>query len=313
MNIIVGRQLRINKMDNIITTIGCLFIGMLLKRVPAFPKETGNALNLFAIYVSLPALVLLKIPELVVSSALLVPALLPWVMIVITVAIILLLARMLKWDRATTGCFLLLIPLGNTSFLGIPMVSAYFGEQLIPYALLYDQLGSFPALATYGAFILAVYGKDDGRPKGVWSRIFSFPPFLAMLAAFAFKSVPYHHSVAHTLNALAGTLVPVVMIAVGFQLTLRLDRQLSAQLSVGLALKLIAMPLIALLLCTVAGLQGDAVKVSVFETAMPPMVSAGAMAIMADLSPKLTAALVGLGILLSLLTLPVIYQILQLV
>jgi len=41
---------------------------------------------------------------------------------------------------------------------------------------------------------------------------------------------------------------------------------------------------------------------------MPPMISAGAMAIMAGLSPKLTAALVGLGIFLSFITLPFLAQ-----
>jgi hypothetical protein len=40
------------------------------------------------------------------------------------------------------------------------------------------------------------------------------------------------------------------------------------------------------------------------------MVSAGAVAIMANLSPTLTAALVGAGILLSFATLPLLFQLL---
>jgi hypothetical protein len=40
------------------------------------------------------------------------------------------------------------------------------------------------------------------------------------------------------------------------------------------------------------------------------MVSAGALAILAGLSPALTAALVGLGIILSFVTLPILFYLL---
>ena len=45
-------------------------------------------------------------------------------------------------------------------------------------------------------------------------------------------------------------------------------------------------------------------QVSVLESAMPTMITAGALAIAHNLAPRLAAALVGYGILLSLLTLP---------
>jgi len=86
------------------------------------------------------------------------------------------------------------------------------------------------------------------------------------------------------------------MIAVGFQLTLRLDRKVISQLSIGLSIKLIGAPLVALFLCQLFELEGEAVNVSIFESAMPPMISAGALAILANLAPKLAAAIVGIGI-----------------
>jgi len=285
---------------------------MALKRIPDFPDETGNILNLFVIYISLPALVLLKIPELVFSKNLLVPAFMPWGMLLFSFVLIQILSRLLKWERATTGCLLLLIPLGNTSFLGIPMVKAFFGDNAIPYALLYDQLGSFLALATYGSLILAFYGTGKSKPtiESVVKKVISFPPFIALVLAFILKAFPYPPVAVSLLKILASTLVPLVMIAVGFQLTLRLSREVTSQLCIGLSIKLIAAPLAALLLCKLAGLEGEAVQVSIFEAGMPPMVSAGALAILANLSPPLTAALVGIGIILSFATLPMLYQML---
>ena len=52
------------------------------------------------------------------------------------------------------------------------------------------------------------------------------------------------------------------------------------------------------------GLQDKMLQVSVLESAMPTMITAGALAIAHNLAPRLAAALVGYGILLSLLTLP---------
>lgn len=299
-------------MENFVLTISFLLIGMGLKRLAAFPTQTGNVLNMFVIYISLPALILLKIPGLAFSGELLVPALMPWAMLLFSVAVILVLARILKWQRETTGCLLLLVPLGNTSFLGIPMVKAFFGDQAISYALLYDQLGSFLALATYGSLVLAIYGAGGQRTtiKAALKKVVSFPPFIALVVAFGFRTLPYPPVAVSLLKTLSATLVPLVMIAVGFQLVLQLDRKVTAQLCIGLSVKLVAAPMAALLACKIMGLEGEAVRVSIFEAGMPPMVSAGALAILANLSPTLTAALVGIGIVISFATLPILHQLL---
>lgn len=299
-------------MEIFVATITFLLIGIVLKRIPYISPETGNVLNNFVIYISLPALVLLRIPELTFTKELLVLAFMPWGMLLFSCALILILARLLRWERGATGCLLLLIPLGNTSFLGIPMVKAFFGEQAIPYALLYDQLGSFPALATYGSLILAIYGTRERNQtmESVVKKIIAFPPFIALIVAFITKSFPYPPIAVNILKILASTLVPLVMIAVGFQLTLQLDRKVMSQLCIGLSIKLIVAPAAALFFCKMVGLKGEAVQVSIFEAGMPPMVSAGALAILAGLSPGLASVLVGIGIVLSFATLPILCQML---
>ena len=297
-------------MENFIIITTYLLIGVLLRRVPQFPNETGQVLNLFVIYVALPATVLLKIPELSFSQDLLVPVLMPWVMLILSCVMVLLLTRIFRWERQITGSLLLLVPLGNTSFLGIPMVKAFFGEKAISYALLYDQFGSFLALAIYGSVIIALYGGGKDRPtiKGVCNKIITFPPFIALLLAFALRSTNYHPVALEIFRSLSATLVPAVMIAVGFQLSFRLSRDVVMPFAMGLLLKLAVAPFTALILCKLLSLEGQAVQVSIFEAGMPPMVSAGALALLAGLAPSLTVALVGFGIGLSFITLPVLYS-----
>ncbi|GAB4417078.1 MAG: AEC family transporter [Anaerolineales bacterium] len=297
-------------MENFVIIIVFLLIGMAVKRIPVFPKQTGNVLNLFVIYFTLPALILLKIPKLTFSKNLLLPTLMPWGLLLFSATIVLVLSKIFRWDRVTTGCLLLLVPLGNTSFLGIPMVRAFFGEHAVPYALLYDQLGSFLALATYGSLILALYGKGESAPdfQKVLKKIISFPPFVALAFAFLLKNFAYPSVVQNLLEMLASTLIPLVMVAVGFQLTLQFDKTVLSQLSLGLTIKLVLAPLAALLFTRLIGLEGELVQISILEAGMPPMVSAGALAILDDLAPSLAAALVGIGILVSFITLPMLYQ-----
>jgi len=292
-------------------TVAFLLIGVGLRRLPAFPRESAGVLNIFVIHVPLPALVLLKIHDLAFSPELLTPALLPWAMLLASAAGVLAAARLLRWERGVTGSLLLLVPLGNTSFFGIPMVKAFFGDSGVPYAVIYDQLGSFPALAIYGSLIVALYGSGE-RPtvRGVALRVATFPPFLALLLALALRGVVYPAAVRDFLATLAATLTPVVMIAVGLQLSLRIRRTEAAPLALGLAGKLVAAPALALLACRLLGLESEAVRVAVFESGMPPMVSAGALAILAGLAPSFTAALVGLGILASFVTLPLLFRLL---
>ncbi len=297
-------------MNNFIIIISYLLIGIFVRRLPQFPKETGNVLNLFVIYVSLPALVLLKIPELTFSENILIPVVMPWFMLVTSAGIVLLLSKILKFKREITGTLLLMVPLGNTSFLGIPMVKAFFNEQAVSYAILYDQLGSFLALATYGSLIIAIYGHSIKPPtvKSVAKKVATFPPFIILILALLLRPFQYPAVLTEILNSLTATLVPVVMVAVGYQLTLRLEKKIALPLCLGLTLKLIVAPAIALTACKILDLKGQGAQVSIFEAGMPPMVSAGALAILAKLSPPLTAAMVGLGIILSFLTLPIIFQ-----
>jgi predicted permease len=100
----------------------------------------------------------------------------------------------------------------------------------------------------------------------------------------------------------------VVLVAIGFQMRLRMPVSELLPFTAGLAIRLLVVPLIFILVCRLAGLAGPAIQVSLFETAMPSMVTAGALASIAGLAPRLTSALVGYGILASFVTLPFIFH-----
>lgn len=294
-------------MENFALILIYLLIGTLLRRVRQFPADTGTVLNQYVLFVALPALVLQKMPLLAFSSQLWIPALLPWVLLLATAGAVLLAGRLLRWDRTVVGALLVVLPLGNTSFLGYPMVEAFYGDTGLPFAIIYDQAGSFLALVTYAAIVAAWFNPAaDIRPNTaqILRKILLFPAFIALLLGLALRSTSYPPFMELLLGSLAATLVPVVMIAVGFQLRLKLETGQTTPLLLALAFKLLLMPAIAFALLWLLQPQPLLTQVVVFQAAMPSMITAGALAIAAGLAPRFVAALVGLGLLGSFVTLP---------
>jgi len=297
-------------MSNFILTFSFLLIGFLLKHSKQFPEQTAQVLNLFVIYVSLPALILLNIPQLEFTDDLAVVVVIPWLILVISVLLVLFFSKLFNWDRQTLAVLLLLVPLGNTSFLGIPMVQAYYGKQAVAYALIYDQFGSFFALALYGSIILALYNEESKgfSLKVVIHKILIFPPFIALLTAILYSFFETSLMLTKVITPLAETLVPVVMVAVGYQLQLSIDRKHISAFIVGLSLKMIAAPFIVALLLYGFEIKRVIYQVTIFESAMPPMISVGALAIMSGFNAKLTAAMLAYGILFAFISLPILHM-----
>ena len=184
-------------MENFVLIGVFVLLGMLFQRLKSFPKYTPQVLNMFALYVSLPALVLLKVPQIVFSRAALVPLLVPWGMLLFSLALVLLGARLWNWPRSVVGVLLLIVPLGNTSFLGIPMVTAFFGQAGLPHLIVYDQLGTMLIFSTYGSLILALYGEGSKfNLPAVARKMILFPPTIALVAGLALRSWPYPEKVA---------------------------------------------------------------------------------------------------------------------
>ena len=313
-------------MENIALIAACLTLGAFVRRFHWLPDSAPLKLNQFVIYVSLPAVILLRIPQLEINQQLLLPMFLPWLLIALSAFAVWLLGHIYQWPNDVTGCLMMVVPLGNTSYLGFPMVKVFFGDSALPIAIIFDQIGNFFGLAIYGSIVIAHYSGDPTarRPLGLIKRIISFPPFLALCTALLLKGCEYPQGLSSTLTLLSLTMVPMTMFLVGLQLNFRIPGELKTPLKWGLFLKLVAMPTTAAIICYILGfydLSRSAgistgffhieAQISIFEAAMPPMVTAGVLAIAANLAPRLAAAAIGLGLLTSCLSLPLLYGLLQ--
>jgi predicted permease len=114
--------------------------------------------------------------------------------------------------------------------------------------------------------------------------------------------------ISKVLATLANTIVPIALVAVGLQLQLKLPGHEIKPFGIALFIKLIIAPMIALAIVNIAGWTNLAASVSVMEAGMAPMITAGAMASLSGLAPRLSSAIVGYGILISFFTTAVLFK-----
>ena len=282
-----------------------LALGMLFARFRMFPDGAADTLNLVVLYVCLPAAILVYVPRLRFDPALVGLVAVPWLLALAAWVALRLLAPRMRLRRDELGALLMCTMLGNTSFIGYPMIQALLGDEALPYAVVYDQFGTFVMLSTVGLVVLARYGGEP--PPGVRDialRIVRFPPVWALVFGLTLMPEQPPAWIATALGQLASVMLMLVMLAVGMTIQLRLPRDEVGPLALGLSLKLVLLPALALGLALGFGLQGDMRQVAVLESAMPTMVTAAALAISHGLAPRLAAALVGYGIVLAMATLP---------
>jgi len=287
-------------MENFLLIFACLVFGYILSKGEIFSKNAPIVLNQFIIYISLPAMIFLQIPRLAFGFEMLIPIVVAWGVMIVSALFILMLSKILHFSREVTGALMLVGVLGNTSFVGIPLVQAYLGEAALPYVLIYDQLGSFIALSTYATFVSIYYTNHTTiNAKAILKKIITFPPLVTLILSLPFVGVAFHPAILHTLATLANTIVPLALVSVGLSLRLKLEREDIAPFFTALGVKIVLAPLVAFALVWIFGWGGLAADVSILEAAMGPMITAGALAVMAGLAPRLSAAIVGYGTLIA--------------
>ncbi len=291
-------------MSNLLLLIICFSAGIILRKTGRFPESTPAALNGFIIHVSLPALAILHVHRLTLDLSLGYAAGMAWLLFGSGVLFFRTVGRLARLSRETVGALMLVGGLGNTSFVGLPLIEAYYGREFLGVGIVADMCGSFLVLSTLGVMTAVSFSSGDLPFRLMVRKILFFPPFQALLLALLLRAVPFPAELNMVLQRLGDTLTPLALVSVGFQLRLGALRGELTPLAIGLLYKLLIGPaFIYLLYVVISGGSGPVMRVTIFEAAMAPMISAGIVAVDHRLNPPLVTLMIGLGIPLSFLTL----------
>lgn len=291
-------------MSSFLLLVVCLVAGLLLRYSGRVGEHAHQPLNAVIVHLALPAVTLRTLHGFQFDAEHVMPVLMPWALFLVGGVVFWWLGRVLQLTRAQVGALTLVGGLGNTSFVGLPMIETLHGPQGLALGLLIDQLGSYLALSTLGVAAAAWYAAGDrvGAPE-MARRVLTFPPVVALVLALVLRPLPFPPALDMLLARLGDLLAPLALLSVGLQLRLDAIREHARALALGLSYKLVLAPALVVGVLWLFDVAPDTTtRVSVIEAAMPPMIGAGIVAAQANLAPRLVSAMVGVGVPLGLAT-----------
>ncbi len=213
-----------------------------------------------------------------------------------------------KFSKATTASMALLVLLGNTLFVGLPILTGYFGEDIANEVIIYDQIVTCLPAAILSPMVLSYAVPNKTTLIGNVFKVMKFPPFLALVGGILAKCVELPELIFAPIRLLAGAMVPVALFAIGLGLGFGSVRSCVKSTALVLFLGMIISPLIYVGIALLFGIQASpSYMVGLIGSAMPPMVLASAMILKAKLDTNLAISSVALGVCFTFINVPIIF------
>jgi len=298
-------------MTNFILIAFCICIGILFKKRKLVSPEAHKTINAWIIHIALPAVSFKYLPHLQWSYDLLIPALSPVLIFVMGIIFVQAFATTLKLTRPEKGAMQLSAGLSNTSFVGFPLILAYFSDKEISIAVICDQM-TFILFSVFG-IIIAVRSSGFASPnaKQVLKKLFTFPPLLGCIIALVIPKETDLSAIEPFFQTLAGTVAPLALFSIGLQLSFEGWRDDLNRIVFLLSYKLFIAPALVLSVLLAFGFQGNVAKIAVFEASMPVLLSLSILTDTYNLNPKGTNLIIGASILFSFFTTWFWYQLIM--
>jgi len=201
-----------------------------------------------------------------------------WIALTITLTVLILwwlgegIARLLNLSQETRAAFLVSITSPNSANYGLPVILFALGEAGLARAALYVTVNSF-LRSTFGVYLSA--RGSIASPITALRRVFSVPVIYAAAVGLILNltGVLLPDPMIKAAHILGQGLVPASLVVLGSQIvdTFREHRKITQKpaLAITVLTRLIAAPLIAVLVSSLIGLEGLSQKVVVLETATP--------------------------------------------
>jgi predicted permease len=303
--------------NSFIPLVILIFIGYFSKKLWILDQEDIKPFNKLIVTLALPCLVFTKLYSANTSffSNILSLAFVGFIGAIITGTITFLIFR--KYSYTKKFSLILPVMMGQTAFMGYPIVLGTWGDEGLVIAILYD-------ISTYIIFsllkiILTVTSKDESnhieskdKIKQIIKSIISLPILWAILLGIIFSLnkisiIPF----GPVFKYLADLTSPMVMILLGLTLDFKGIRENFKVGAVVSLIKLVLFPLAVFIISTILNLSPDMIKISVVEAAMPCALISLSLGIDHDMDYKLISDCIIISTVFSIITIFVLLTMLK--
>ena len=164
----------------------------------------------------------------------------------------------------------------NTVFMGLPLNLSLFGEEAMPYFLVYYVINTL-SIFTVGMYFVSIDRPDGNKNNGIqWKSLFS-PPLIAFLVALALVAlgIPIPSFAQNSINMVGSLVTPLSLMYIGINLeqsglgTIRLDRDTM----IALTGRFIIFPLLMVLILLIGGTDNTLLKETfIIQSTIPTIV-----------------------------------------
>lgn len=289
-----------------ISILVMIFLGYILKRIDLLKSGDVETLNKLVINIAMPCMIF---KSLYGANLSILPklAIMPTIGLgtsVIIGGIVFLLCKFKDMDKVKTWTLITIVTMGNTAFLGFPVILGIYGNPGLLIAIFSD-VASVIFFLILSFVLMIVFG---GSIKSAIKKIATFPPLWALilgiscnLSGLAIGLIP-----TNIVGYLSGAAIPLIMISLGLSLNLSGLKWNAKAIGFTSIVKLAIYPAIALILVHLIGLHDLQYTIAIIEAAMPSGMLTLVLALNYKLDVRMTSDCIFSNNLFSLISIPII-------
>jgi malate permease and related proteins len=213
--------------------------------------------------------------------------------------------------KPTQGSLILAAMVGNTGYLGYPIVLSLVGTQYFAWALFYDLLGTALGAYGFGVVLAAKFGsssqncdRDSPKKTQVIKAILINPALWSFGVGLLLRPIPLPDVAVFCLDFVAWSALAASLLLIGMRLS-QLSSWGSLKLaSISLIIKMVFVPFVLGICLHRLGLTGKIAQVMVLQMAMPPAFATLVLAETFNLDREMAVTAVSVGSMILLITLP---------
>ena len=279
----------IQALSSLVTILAVITLGYLLQAKGWFQEGFSKSIADLILKIALPASIFVSVLKFITREQLVSffgISLYPLITVILGYLVAWGAVVLFKVPVGRRGIMLNTFVNANTVFMGLPLNLSIFGEEAMPYFLVYYVINTL-SIFTVGTYFVSIDCLDGNKNKGIqWKSLFS-PPLIAFLAALALVAlgIPIPTFTQNAINMVGSLVTPLSLMYIGINLqqsglgTIRLNRDTV----IALAGRFIIFPFLMVLVLLIGGTDNTLLKETfIIQSTIPTIVIMPILAAEAD-------------------------------
>ncbi len=285
-----------------------IVIGMIFSRVKVNHENWIEVLNKYALWIGFPALVIFSLMRLdLAQNSYTAFIFMNSVFIIGSMLLVFPVCKIFNLTVHMKRTLFLILPFGNVSYLGIPILYNAFGVEILPEAAIISAVYVF-WLLTLAILLIEIYGEEKTDIKKLGLSLARNPLLLSVFAGLAlviFK-IKLPEFAVKTIELFSDSVTAVVLFSLGIFLGMQKIGRLKEWLLVAVLTltTMILLPFIFYQAILILKIEAAGLKAIILDAAMPLGVTPYVLAVQYKLNTTLVTRVIVFGTILSVIIIP---------